>query len=787
MCTTTRGYILGLFLFLCGLPLFAQVPVTTEPSDTAVVIPILQLAEELGNSELFLRNQFRPVLERSNVINNVQESVDSLRRAADSLQKTSNYVWEQQVASRISGSLAARWRRYLRQLQDDQVLLQNYSGRLQELRDELDKKRTIWSLTEIKFTKDIPSSVRERVDSLQNELSKADTALLRRRNDLLGLQSKVLDQKLFCQYHLSNMESLENLELQSMLSNRRRTLLELPVSSQSSAEQSYRQVALEYFQKEINEFLRNNRDRMFLHLMLFLGIGLFFMLGNSFFKKDRKFQKQNEFNLATEIIFSKPLTTAFLITLLMTPLLYPNRPSVFSELIVMALIVPFVVIVPRFVIPNIRWSIYLVGALFFVHLMLKSAIANQVIVRWFTLLESVSLGLFVFSVGFRDRQWFREPLTSAVFARIMQFAAPIFLVVASMAALGNIAGYDTLAEVFNLSLEKIILTGLIIFSATLVVEGLLRFLMNLRPVQEGSTAAQDRINFLNGTSKLLRIIGVLVWMGFVFNALRLLGPLEDLFGKFWDAGYSFGSIRLTVGAVLGFSAIVVGAWLLGKFFKYLLEEEILERFEFEYGIPMAVGHLVHYLMVFLGILLAFAYLGFDLQKLGLIIGALAIGLGFGLQGFVANVLAGLVLIFERPFRVGDTLIVNDEEGEVVEIHLRSCKIRKMDGSMMVVPNTDLVYKQVRSHSWSAGPRMHELNIRTQGSSDPKRVMEMIKACCIREEAVLTQPEPIVGFEGIEASGQQVFRVLFWVNQNGQHAQSHLTTRIYSTLKNEGLL
>ncbi|AEE53675.1 mechanosensitive ion channel family protein [Haliscomenobacter hydrossis] len=788
MCNSTRGYSIALLLTLFTLPLFAQS--TEAPGDTTRQnnpIPIPELAEELGNSELFLRNQLRPALLRSAVLSEVQASVDSLRRAADSLQKTSNYVWEQQVSSRISGSLAARWRRYWRQSQSDENRLQRYSTQLQNLRDELSKKKTIWDLTELSFSKDIPIEVRQRVDSLQLELYKADSALLRRSNELLSLQSSVLDQKLLHQYHLANMEGLEKLELQSMLSNRRQTLLELPVSTQSSAEQSYRQVALDYFKKEFNEFLRNNRDRMFLHLMLFLGIGLFFMLGNSFFKKDRKYNKQNEFNLATEIVFSKPLTTAFLITLLMTPLLYPNRPSVFSELIVMALVVPFVVIVPRFVIPNIRWSIYLVGALFFAHLMLKSAIANQVIFRWFILIESILLGLFVFSVGFRDRQWFREPLTSAVFARIMQFAAPIFLVVASMAALGNIAGYDTLAEVFNLSLEKTILTGLIIFSASMVIEGLLRFVLNLRPLEEGSTAAQDRGIFLSSSSKLLRIAGVLVWIGFALNALRLLGPLEYAFGQFWNTGYSFGAIRLTVGGVLGFTGIIVGAWLIGRLLKYLLEDEILERFKFEYGVPMAIGHLVHYFLVFLGFLLAAAYVGFDLQKLSLVIGALAIGLGFGLQNFAANILAGLILIFERPFRVGDIVIVNGEEGEILEIKLRSCTIRKIDGGILVVPNTDLVNKQVTSHSWSAGPRMHELPIRTNANSDPKRVMEMAKACSIREEAILTQPEPVVTFEGIEASGQQLFRIQFWTNQPGGQAKNSLSSRIYSTLKNEGLL
>jgi len=788
MCKSTRGYTILFILTILTLPLFGQS--TALPVDTARLnspIPLPELAEELGNSELFLRNQLWPALRQSTVLKGVHQSVDSLRRAADSLQKTSNYVWEQQVASRISGSLAGRWRRYFRQSQADENQLQSYSAQLQTLRDELSKKKIIWELTEVSFSKDIPAEVRQRVDSLQMELNKADTSLQRRSNELLSLQSSVLDQKLLNQYHLSNMEGLEKLELQSMLSNRRQILFEVPLSAKSSAEQSYRKVALDYFKKEFQEFLRNNRDRMFLHLMLFLGIGLFFMLGNSFFKKDRKYNRQNEFNLATEIVFSKPLTTAFLITLLMTPLLYPNRPSVFSEMIVMALIVPFVVIVPRFVIPNIRWSIYLVGALFFVHLMLKSAIANQVIFRWFMLLESILLGLFVFSVGFRDRQWFREPLTSAVFARIMQFAAPIFLVVASIAALGNIAGYDTLAEVFNLSLEKIILTGLIIFSASMVVEGLLRFVLNLRPVEEGSVPAVDRGIFLSSTSKLLRISGVLVWFGFILNALHLLGPLEYAFGQFWSAGYSFGTIRLTVGGVLGFSGIIIGSWLIGKLLKYLLEEEILERFEFEYGIPMAVGHIVHYLLVFLGVLLAIGYIGFDLQKLSLVIAALAIGLGFGLQSFVSNILAGLVLIFERPFRVGDNIVVNGEEGEIIEIKLRSSSIRKLEGGILVIPNSDLIHKQVISHARSAGPRMYELSIGTSANSDPKRVMEMVKACAIREEAVLTQPEPMVNYGGIDANGQQVFSIQFWTNFPGKQARNTLSSRIYTTLRNEGLL
>jgi small-conductance mechanosensitive channel len=119
--------------------------------------------------------------------------------------------------------------------------------------------------------------------------------------------------------------------------------------------------------------------------------------------------------------------------------------------------------------------------------------------------------------------------------------------------------------------------------------------------------------------------------------------------------------------------------------------------------------------------------------------------------------------------------------------LRSSRIRKIEGGILVIPNTDLIHKQVVSHARSAGPRMYELSIGTTANSDPKRVMEMVKACAIREEAVLTQPEPMVNYGGVDALGQQVFSIQFWTNYPGKQARNSLSSRIYTTLRSEGLL
>jgi len=777
-----------LFCFL-SLSVWAQEPAPLSAADTAKQknepIPLPKLAEAFGNTTLYLRSELYPVL-RNPIVTEIAPSVDSLRGDVQAITGISAYVWDQQVATRISSGLANKWRGLYRQSTGYERDLANYSDQLENIRDELKRQQIIWTLTQASLPKDIPNAINFRIDTLQQELQRADSLLTGRFNELLSLQNRVLDIKLMGQYHMDNMERLEQLELQSLLSNRREPLPNLSWRGKpATAAENYRKVALDYFRTELSEFLRNNRERMILHLLIFIGLGLFFFLANSFFKKENNGNQDNEFNLASEVILSQPLTTAFLISLLLSSLLYPNRPAIFSDLIVMGLVVPFIVVIPRFVIRSNRWSIYLVGGLFFLHLMLKSAIINQVIFRWFMLVESLLLALFFFSVGLREKQWFRESKTSATFYRVMQLLSPICLVIASMAALGNLSGYDTLAEVFNLALERILLVGLIAFSAVLILDGLLRVGLNYRPVEPGTPRFIRRNNIFLAAGVVFRWSAVISWFIFALIFLRLFDPIRVVFEQFWLLGYSFGQLRLTVGSVLSFVLIIVVSWLLGKLLQILLEDEILPRFKLERGVPMAIGVIVRYGMLLLGILLALSNAGLDFQKLSILVGALAIGAGFGLQSFVANFVAGLSLIFERPISVGNIIIIDGVEGEVQEIGIRSSKIRTADGGLLIVPNVELINKQVINHSWTQQPRRFYLQIKAAKNANPQRVLDLLRQYAIREEGILTRPEPEPIFEGMQADGQY-FGLFYWVNRNAEKAKSDLAANIQAGLKKEGL-
>ncbi len=757
----------------------------TVPGDS--IVPIQNLAEQLGNAELFLRNDFKPALDRGFILDEVRNSIDTLRHTSDSLRRISNYVLEQQVATRISASLASRWRRFLSLSREDERKLNNYSRQLTDLRDQLLLREKIWKTTSLSLSSDIPEQVRLRIDTLQLNLKQSAKDLDRRMNEILALQNEVVNQKLLSQTQAAQLEDLEKPALQNLLSVRKPVLFDLPLFENSPAADSYRKVALDYFRKELREFFRNNQERMVLHFMLFFGLGLLLFLGRSLLKKENKAPGRNpEFNLATEIVLAQPLTTAFLLTLLMTPLIYPNRPSVFSELIVMALVVPFLVIVPRFVHQGIRWSIYVVGALFFGHLMLKTIMVSPVFFRWFMLFESLALAFVVFSVGLRDRQWFREAQTSTSFGGIMRLVSPLLLVVSTISALGNISGYDNLADGFNLNLERIFLTGIIVFSAILLIDGLLRFGIGLRSTDLSADQYADRQKFVSGIGRLLRVLGVIVWVAYALGFMRLYKPLEDAFGLVWGLGFSLGQIQVSIGGVIGFALILLAAWLLGRIIQFFLAEDMLAWLQLEKGAPQALGTLARMGVVFLGVLFALAYAGFSLQSLGLILGALAFGLGFGLQSWAANLFAGLILIFKRPIKTGETISQDDLVGEVIEIGLRSTKVLRKDGHMVLVPNADLMNRRVVAQYGADGTRMQELIVRTSSKADPVKVLSLLKNCAIRQEGVQIDPEAKVIFEG-KMQDQLQFKVIYWSQKRHEQVMADFTTLINLDLSKENFL
>lgn len=202
--------------------------------------------------------------------------------------------------------------------------------------------------------------------------------------------------------------------------------------------------------------------------------------------------------------------------------------------------------------------------------------------------------------------------------------------------------------------------------------------------------------------------------------------------------------------------------LLSRFFRKLLLNKVFNYLKLDTGTSYTFTRIVHYLIMIVGVLVAFQFIGINLGGLAIIFGFLSVGIGFGLQNITSNFVAGLILLFERPIRVGDRVTVGDTEGDVQEINIRSTTVRSVDNISIIVPNSDFISTNVVN--WSHGDNRVRLNINVGVSynSDLDTVLRALKEVADENSEVLKTPAPEVHLTGFGDSSWDM-QLRIWIN------------------------
>jgi small-conductance mechanosensitive channel len=198
-------------------------------------------------------------------------------------------------------------------------------------------------------------------------------------------------------------------------------------------------------------------------------------------------------------------------------------------------------------------------------------------------------------------------------------------------------------------------------------------------------------------------------------------------------------------------AVLYGAYLFSWAIQQILMEDVLKGKRVEKGTRISIARLLHYALVLVGFVIALSVLGFDMKNITIIGGALGIGIGFGLQTIVSNFVSGLILLFERPLKVGDTIQLGDQWGRVKHLGLRATVIETFDEAEVVVPNADLISGQVTN--WTLADRRVRLviPIGVAYGSDIALVMKTLIECAADHSLVLADPQSKVIFSAFGAS------------------------------------
>jgi small-conductance mechanosensitive channel len=224
---------------------------------------------------------------------------------------------------------------------------------------------------------------------------------------------------------------------------------------------------------------------------------------------------------------------------------------------------------------------------------------------------------------------------------------------------------------------------------------------------------------------------------------------------------TLGSQRITIGLVLVAIAALGVSYLASWVFQALLTENVLARRNIEIGVRLAVSRLVHYALLTIGFVAALVVLGIDLTKMTLLASALGVGIGFGLQTIVNNFVCGLILLLERPLRVGDTIELGGQWGTIAKIGLRATTVRTPDQADVIVPNTDLITTQVTNWTLTDRRARGIIPVGVAYGSDVPLVMRTLKECALAHPGVMKSPDPQVLFRSFGDSSLN-FELRAWM-------------------------
>lgn len=333
----------------------------------------------------------------------------------------------------------------------------------------------------------------------------------------------------------------------------------------------------------------------------------------------------------------------------------------------------------------------------------------------------------------------REP---ALWRFLRRLIAPIALV-------GVIAAFLGYADLADFLIGNLLLSILTLV-AIAILRGLGRELIGgalrsgfAREALEIRHVARNRIKF---------------WLRTLLDAtLLLLGGMaiaaiwSSPFGEFWSqarqllAGITIGGVTISVTDLTAALAVFAVILLLTRLGQRFLNNKVLPQTGFDSGVQNSLSAGFGYLGIILAAVFGISALGIDLSNIALIAGALSVGIGFGLQTIVSNFVSGIILLIERPIKVGDWVLVGGNEGTVKRITVRSTELTTFQRASVIIPNSEFISTSVINWTHKDHYGRIEVAVGVAYGSDVEKVRDVLLDCAQKHQRVLTSPEPQVLF------------------------------------------
>lgn len=525
-------------------------------------------------------------------------------------------------------------------------------------------------------------------------------------------------------------------------------------------------------------YFKNTRSNRF---SLYLISALFFCWIWYNFRSLKRINKLDELaTLNLSYIHSIPFLASMVLLLSIAPLFDMDAPVIYTEIIQFLLLLTLTLFfVKRLSRPVfILWCGYV---LFFLLPTFFRLLGLPIYLeRWWTLIIDIGAVVYAVFVMLRlGKTIYRYKFIAAV--------GVLFIVLHLLAIICNVLGRVSLAHI-------LLSAALYAFAQAVSLTILVRIVVEAFLLQIKSSRIRKKYPdhfeigpIIKGISRMTSVFAVVLWCVIFADNINLYEPVSTGLMVILYRTHSIGSFSFTIGGIVLFLGIIWFANFLQKYISYFFGDIGDEASLVENKTERSRLLVTRLILLIVGFLLAVAASGLPIDKITVILGALGVGIGLGLQGIVNNFVSGIILIFDRTLRIGDVVEVSDKKGRVKEIGIRTSTLITEEGAEVVIPNGDVLSKNITNWTLSNNHARVTINLSV---GKPYNMEELERICrdeILGNENIFAAKEPEIFITAITPVSANI-KMFFWVKHITRIEQtySEVYTAIYTKLEATGV-
>jgi potassium efflux system protein len=719
-------------------------------------IPLPQIADRVVELDRLLgeiSSQLIPISELSDLQRKAEEQAGEIRQRA---QLTRDLMASDPTTLDLEDE-QRYWRSRSLELAAERERLTMRAGKLEEQIHTLDAQQKEWVATWLQIQKSpglgaIVERVKQQIDKIQSALSVAHEQL----NVVLTVQNQVSQQD----------QQISGILLRGRQAreHERGRLLEQdgPPLWKARESQALEQNNDAFFHRSLDRFFSSAKEFISAHILAtFVFVMLYLLALLGVFKLRRYVVRAERPEVSTEFIqvLDRPYSVALLAALIGTGQYITSAPIGIAFVIYLLYLVPVLRLLGLLTEVRFRVFLYVLSTFYvlggmYVLIQLPPFFRREV----YALLVLSALVSFAWLARPKRIGPLRDQNRKA---RILLIGIRVGIVLLAVSLLANVIGYVSLAQVLGLST----LVGSFVAAALFCVVRVLTLILSLvLHTNSARTLLEKRADPLERWGgRLLGLAALLLWIRATLRLLTIYEGVMRAISDLLERPIGLDRVHFTLGGALSVVIILLFGYLLANTFTFLLKKVVLPRLPLERGVPYAISTVAYYLLLVVVAGAALSAAGVELNKFTVLTGALGVGLGFGLQNIVNNFVSGLILLFERPIHVGDTVEVGGLVGVVRRIGARSSTIVTYQGAEVIMPNSNLISNQVINWTLSSQWRRVDVPVGVAYGTDPERVIKLLVGVAESHPGILAVRPPMAFFLGFGESALN-FELRFWCDQ-----------------------